>query len=63
MNKPGWENYQTTVYEDDLIWRGPPPQYRSILVGFKGVTVRLPANPGKRPRRKPGESPLDPPSE
>jgi len=51
MNRPGWEHYETTVYEDDLIRRGPPPPYRSIVVGYK------------RPRRKPGESPLDPPGD
>jgi hypothetical protein len=29
------------------------------VVGFKGTTYRIPVNPGKRPRRKKGESPLD----
>ncbi len=58
--RPGFE---TTLYEEDLVRRGPPPPYRYVNIGFKGVTYRFPVNPGKRPRRKPGESPLDPPTD
>jgi hypothetical protein len=30
------------------------------VIGFVGTVIKVKINPGKRPRRKPGQSPLDP---
>jgi hypothetical protein len=56
----GHPGFHTTIYEDDVndVSR-PDPRIKGIrVVGFKGTTFRAPVNPGKRPRRKKGESPL-----
>ena len=56
--KPG---FHTTVYEEDLTeTTGGDPRYKYVVIGFRGTSYRVPANPGKRPRRRKGESPLDP---
>ncbi len=53
-------NAVTTIYEEDLKeGRTGDPRYKDVPYGFTGVTHRVPVNPGKRPRRKKGESPLD----
>jgi hypothetical protein len=50
----------TTIYEDDLknVGGGDPRIRRYISIGFKGKVMKVRPNPGKRPPRKPGESPL-----
>jgi hypothetical protein len=56
--------FNTSIYAEDVKDVGggdPRAKYRPAEV--KGSLYRFPVNPGKRPKRKPGESPLDPRSE
>jgi len=55
----------TTIYEGDAEFvGGGDPRIHYVPAGdFKRSTYKFKPNPGRRPRRKPGESPLDPPSE
>jgi len=55
----------TTLYEEDLEYfrqNAAKSDIKIVNVGFVGVKIPVEVNPGKRPRRKKGESPLDPPS-
>jgi len=59
----------STIYEEDarrpiVVHSTLPGPIRYVESGdFKGSRYRVPFAGKRRPRRKPGESPLDPPSE
>jgi hypothetical protein len=58
-----YRGYSTTIYEEDLKDVHGDPQFKYIRIAREGTSYRIRPNPGKRPKRKPGESPLDPRSE
>ncbi len=61
------ERVVTSIYEDDVNDVGPPdPRIKAVrIIGDPGTGMRfkMRVNPGKRPPRKPGESPFDRPHE
>ena len=50
-----------SIYEEDLEdARRNSKGQKVTVIGFVGTVIKEKAKPGKRPRRKPGQSPLDP---
>ncbi len=50
-----------SIYEEDLEDARRNSTGRKVtLIGFVGTITKVKAKPGKRPRRKPGQSPFDP---
>jgi hypothetical protein len=49
-----------SIYEEDLEdARRNSTGQKVTVIGFVGTIIKVKARPGKRPRRKPGQSPLD----
>jgi hypothetical protein len=49
-----------SIYEEDLEDARRNSTGRKVtVIGFVGTTFKVKARPGKRPRRKPGQSPFD----
>jgi hypothetical protein len=52
-----------SIYEEDIEEARESARSSKVkltVIGFVGTITKAKARPGKRPRRRPGQSPLDP---